>query len=73
VSLAYEGSDQGGIPRTGTVGTDDPIMVIRRFWPHGWITLRITNQQGEVIGVIGKRKGRRCWAVVYTDDPGEAT
>lgn len=69
MSLAYQGNDQGGIPRQGTIATDDPREVIRRFWPHGWRTLRVTAADGEVVGVIGMRKGRRCWGIASTEEP----
>jgi ABC-type sugar transport system ATPase subunit len=71
MSLSFEGRDLNAVPRQGTVHTDDPLAAVRKFWPHNWQSVKFRNRKGQVVGAIGTLGGReRCWAIIYTGDPG---
>lgn len=58
----YIGHDAGDVLRQGTREADTAASVIAQFWPHGWVDLTICPQYScEVVGQIGRRKGRRAW------------
>lgn len=69
MTLSYTGRDQGGVEREGFIDTDNPVVPLRMFWPHGWRQLTVRDTSGTVVAAIGKSKGRRCWSALLTTDP----
>lgn len=58
--LRYAGIDRNGVSRSGAT-QDSAVVVAERLFDRRFLSARITDTNGRVLGGVGKDEGRRVW------------